>query len=249
MGPELIPAVFLLAFASSLALLWGRRSPAASALAGGAVAHMAMVAGHNASSLPKGLATLWPVDNMALFAFATAVTSAEFLAALYVLCRLGDPSRALALGLAAYNFPLGLAVATAARSLPVLSPGAQPLMLAGVAGVAAVEAFAAASVASGPTRWSLAAAVAMPLGFLYYHAAPPYAVDLQPRLLSAVLHSLAAAAMVYAMFKNNLAAAGRLGGLSSFKFWALLFGGVMLYAAAEVALLLYHPQVVSLLHI
>jgi len=227
------------------------------AIIGGVLAHIAMVSGSNASSLPKSLAALWPVNTMALFAYAVAITSAQFLLALFVFSLLEksralSPTSILAIGLSAYNFCVGFAVANSTSSLPALNQSAIAFVFAGLAALALIEALALATVSSAFKAKSLIwpiVAVAYILGHFYYYVAPIYAVELQPRVVLAVAYTLVAASCVYVMLRNNIIAASKLGGFLNFKFWLLLFAGVMLYAAAEVLIALYHPDVVKFLHV
>lgn len=220
-------------------------------MAGGAAAHMALMAGGNASSLPKALAVAWPVNLMPLFLYAVVVTSAAFLAFIRVGARAG-PGDALAMGLCLYNYSYGFVIASAVYSLPQYSELASPLLLGGLLALAGVEAFMLRAVASStksPLRlWPLPAA-AFPMGWLSYWPLPPLSVDVYPRLIVATAQAGAAALIVYSMFRINVVAASLMGGLNSFRFWASLFGGVMLYAVSEVMIHLYHPEVHAYLHL
>ncbi|AET33271.1 hypothetical protein [Pyrobaculum ferrireducens] len=246
-----IPLFFLLSYLLSFYLFKIRTRPYVYALAGGAAAHMAMMAGGNASSLPKALAVAWPVDLMPLFIYAVAVTSAAYLAFLKVGTSI-TPGGALALGLGLYNYPFGLAVASAVYSLPRYADLAPSLLAAGVSSLAVVEVFILKAVASSTrssTRlWPLPVA-ALPAGYFSYFAMPPLAIDIFPRVVAATFYAGAAALIVYAMFRNNVVAASLMGGLGSYKFWAALFGGVMIYAVPEVLIHMYHPEMHTYLHL
>ncbi len=248
--PFSLPLLFLLFY---LLFFWVLRigtKPLLYAVAGGTAAHMALVAGHNASSLPKALAVAWPVDLLPLFAYATAVTSAAWLAAIWA-GRRGRPGDVLSVALSLYNFPFFLSLATAYFSLPQYSPFASYVLLLGVAALAAVEAYLLRAVAAllrgRPRLWPLPA-LSAPAGYAAYFALPHMSVDIYPRLVSATFYAGAAALLVYIMFRNNIAAAGLLGGIQSYRFWAGLFAGVMLYAVPEVLVMLYHPDVHTYLH-
>jgi hypothetical protein len=244
------PLLFLVFY---LFIFWVLRmgtKPFLYAVAGGVAAHMALVAGHNASGLPKALAVAWPVNLLPFFAYATAVTSAAWLAVIWA-GRWGGPGDALSVALSLYNFPFFLSLTTAYYSLPQYSPLASYVFLSGVAALAAVEVYLLRTVSAlfrdKPLLWSLPAFSA-PAGYAAYFVLPHMAVDIYPRLVSAVFFAAAAALLVYVMFRNNVAVAGLLGGIQSYRFWVGLFAGVMLYAVPEVLLMLYHPDVHTYLH-
>ncbi len=221
------------------------------AVAGGVAAHMALMAGGSASSLPKALAVAWPVNLMPLFLYAVVVTSAAFLAFLGVGVMM-RPGNALAVGLGLYNYSYGVMIASVVHSLPQYSELAGSLLLAGLLALAGVEVFVLKAVASStksPLRaWPIPAA-GFPIGWLSYWLLPPISVDIYPRLVLATVQAGSAALIVYSMFKNNIVAAGLMGGLNSYKFWVSLFGGTMLYAVPEVLIHLYHPEAHSYFHL
>jgi len=226
------------------------RRPFTHAVAGGVAAHMALVSGHNASGLPKALAVAWPVNLLSLFLYATAVTSAAWLAVIWAGRRVGLGD-ALATALSLYNIPFFLSLGTVFHSLPQYSVVATYVFYTGVVVLAAVEVFLLKSVAAlfrqTPRLWILPALSAAG-GYYAYFTLPHMAVDIYPRLISSTLYAGSAALLVYVMFRNNLTAAGLLGGIQSYKFWVGLFAGVMLYAVPEVMLMLYHPDVHTYLH-
>jgi len=239
------PLFFLFVYFLFFPLLRVGTRPYVYAIAGGAAAHMALMAGGNASSLPKSLAVAWPVNLIPLFLYAVIITSAAFL----VFLRAGtkvSPGDALALGLGLYNYSYGLMIASAVYSLPRYSELAEPLLLSGLITFAGVEVFVLRAVASSTKSalktWPVPA-ITFPAGWLSYWVLPPLSTDIYPRLILATAQAGSAALIVYAMFRNNLVAASLMGGLSSYKFWASLFGGVMLYAVPEVLIHLYHPAV------
>lgn len=247
----LSPVLFFLLFFLMFYSIKIRTSPYVYALAGGIAAHMALLAGHNASSLPKGLAVAWPVNLLAPFLYATVITSAAYLGYLYIAAKRVNVGDALALGLCFYNWPYALSISTAVYSLPQYSPMAPYLLYIGLSALAAVEAFLLRAISSSlkvrVRLWPLAL-IAFPAGYYSYYVLPPLAVDVTPHFFTATFYAAAAALIVYSMFRNNIVAASLMGGLSSFKFWSWLFAGVMIYAAVEVPILLYHPGVHNLLH-
>jgi len=226
------------------------RGPFIYAVAGGVAAHIALVSGHNASGLPKALAVAWPVNLLPLFLYATAVTSAAWLAVIWAGRRagLGD---ALATALSLYNIPFFLSLATAFHSLPQYSAIAIHVFYTGVVMLATVEVFLLKSVTAlfrQTSRLWILPALSAAAGYYAYFTLPHMAVDIYPRLISATLYAGSAALLVYVMFRNNLTAAGLLGGIQTYKFWVGLFAGVMLYAVPEVMLMLYHPDLHVYLH-
>ncbi|AEA12583.1 hypothetical protein TUZN_1103 [Thermoproteus uzoniensis 768-20] len=245
-----IPLVFASAYLLSLSLLSrARLGPRSAAVAGGISAHMALLAGHYAAEVPKSLAEVKPVFLVPMFAYATLVTSAAFIASIKAAVdKRSATADALVAGLAVFNVPLGLSVANGAASL---TPYADPALLSiGAAALGLVEAFALSAVASASRRitplWPTPPA-AFFAGCYLYGVLPPMLTDIYPKLVAATAYAAAAPLILYSMFKNNIAASAALGGLTSFRFWAAVFAGVMAFAAAEIPLLLYNPQMHALL--
>lgn len=215
---------------------------------------MSMMAGSNAAGVPKELAVLWPVNLMQFFLVAVVITSFFFLTMAYIVT--GPQLRAktadvLAVGLALYNIPYGFSVASALFGAPVYSSTAPWLLAAGVAVLALSQAYSLAvarAITPGGLRAWLVVPLAFAVGFLLYFILPPMQTSLYPRLMMSYLYAGAAPCIVYSMLKINLHAAGRLGGFT-FKFWAGLFAGVMLYAAAEVFIHLYSPAAHGFIHL
>lgn len=241
---------FCFAVVLSYTLLRFRTSPILYVIGGGVLGHMSLVAGHNASSVPKALAVLWPVDLSFYFVLATAITSYLFLAVAY-LVTMKRTAEVPSVGFALYNLGYGYSVASAVFSAPAYSEAAPWLLLGGVAALGICQAYVIrvweAVVKRRTSAWYVGM-LGFGAGIVLYFILPTLQTDLYSRMVVAYVYAGAAPALIYTMLRINLYAAGALGGFN-FKFFAGLLGGVMTYAVAEVLVMLYSPYVHSLLHL
>ncbi|AEA12505.1 zinc transporter, ZIP family [Thermoproteus uzoniensis 768-20] len=221
------------------------------AMAGGILAYLALETGHEASEYVEGLAKPATLPD---FLAAVAVTTAALVATFVVFAkaeRLGAragaaPSSAsafiVALSLGIHNVGEGFAIAASLLAGAVASAA---LFTVGFAVHNATEGFAIVGPLLGDraARPSPAyiAGLSLLAGLPAIPGAAVYYTGLGGGLFIATLDTVATASIVYALLHVNLSALPKLGGLTSYRFWASLVAGVALAFATESILLFAMP--------
>lgn len=222
------------------------------AVAGGVLAYLALETGHGASEYVEKLAK---PNTVVDFLIASVVTTAAFIFTFVILAkaeRMGyraglSPSIAtaliVALALGIHNIGEGFAIA---GSLLTGAVAPAVLFTVGFAVHNATEGFAIVGPILGDrnARPSLTYITGLSLlaGLPVIPGVAIYYTGLSSELFIATLNTVASASIIYALLHVNLGALPRLGGLTSYKFWASLVAGVALAFTTESFLLFALPE-------
>lgn len=221
------------------------------AIAGGVLAYLALETGHEASEYVESLAK---PDTLLDFLTASITTTLAFIITFLALAmgeRLGlragmSPTYATAfvisLALGVHNVGEGFAIAA---SLLAGALASAVLFTVGFAIHNATEGFAIVGPLLGDrnARPSLMyiTGLSMLAGLPVIPGVAVYYAGFNNALFIAILNTVANASIVYALLHVNLSALSKLGGLTSYKFWASLTAGVALAFSTESLLLLALP--------
>lgn len=222
------------------------------AIAGGILAYLALETGHGAAEYVESLAK---PETFPDFVTASIITTAAFVITFLALAkgeRLGlragmSPTYAtafvIALALGVHNVGEGFAIAA---SLLAGALASAVLFTMGFAIHNATEGFAIVGPLLGDrnARPSLTyiTALSMLAGLPVIPGVAVYYAGFNNALFIAVLNTVANASIVYALLHVNLNARSKLGGLTSYKFWASLTAGVAIAFSTESILLFALPE-------